>query len=91
MSRDLNRTVPELVSHVSERLAVLNQETGIRVPQIVQTNALHVRVFEEPVENPLTQVIAIEGRAIGREGSDRRCDRRPGDQFGECRQTTSPI
>jgi len=44
---DLDRPVPQLLLDVGQRLALLNQETGVRVSQIVESHLSDFRLFQQ--------------------------------------------
>ena len=43
--RDLDRVMTELILHVGERLAALDQERGVGVPEVVEADPTEPRLF----------------------------------------------
>ncbi len=50
--RDLHTGVAELLLDIGERLPLLDEETRIRVPEVVQADLAEPRLLQQPVEHP---------------------------------------
>ena len=61
---DLDRRVPELLLHVDDRFALLQQQRRERVPQVVDANLAEIGLLEDPREDvpdvPLVERGAFE-------------------------------
>lgn len=63
----LDARVSELLLHIGERLALLNQETREGVPKVMDANAPELRFLEEPVEHAVPEVVSIHAMPCRRE------------------------
>ena len=53
--RDLHTGVAELLLDIGKRLPLLDEETRIRVPEVVQADLAEPRLLQQPVEHPAAQ------------------------------------
>ena len=54
----------ELLLDVGQRLALLNQETRVGVPQVVQSNSWELRLLKNPIADPTPQIVAVNLFAV---------------------------
>lgn len=64
IDRDLHRGVPHLLFDVDQRFPLLNQQTGERVPEIVDAMVPQLGLAQNPAVH-LPHVRLIEGRTDG--------------------------